>query len=185
VGFPLRCFQRLSRPYIAMQHCRWRDNCSTRGTFIPVLSIGQILSKFQHPRQIGTELSHDVLNSSRTTLIGNSEPLDFSSPGCDEPTSRCQTTPSIWTLGRHQPVIPGVLLSVSDGPSTRDHRITMPTSSLLDLLVSQSAGLCHYTRRRFPTVLSLPSHASVTLWEATAPVKLPPCAVPVPDKGRG
>ena len=38
VGFPLRCFQRLSRPYIAMQLCRWRDNCSTRGTFIPVLS---------------------------------------------------------------------------------------------------------------------------------------------------
>src|SRR6201991_562221 len=38
VGFPLRCFQRLSRPYIAMQHCRWRDNCSTRGTFIPDLS---------------------------------------------------------------------------------------------------------------------------------------------------
>ena len=38
VGFPLRCLQRLSRPYIAMQHCRWRDNCSTRGTFIPVLS---------------------------------------------------------------------------------------------------------------------------------------------------
>ena len=29
-------------------------------------------------------------------------------PGCDEPTSRCQTTPSIWTLGGHQPVIPGV-----------------------------------------------------------------------------
>src|SRR5215218_2959969 len=38
VGLPLRCFQLLSRPYIAMQHCRWRDNCSTRGTFIPVLS---------------------------------------------------------------------------------------------------------------------------------------------------
>ena len=26
---------------------------------------------------------------------------------------------------------------------------------------------------RFPTGLSPPSHASVTLWEATAPVKLP------------
>src|SRR3569832_498223 len=38
VGFPLRCFQRLSRPYIAMLHCRWRDNSSTRGTFTPVLS---------------------------------------------------------------------------------------------------------------------------------------------------
>src|SRR5699024_12388681 len=28
-------------------------------------------------------------------------------PGCDEPTSRCQTIPSIWTLGEDQPVIPG------------------------------------------------------------------------------
>jgi len=32
----------------------------------------------------------------------------FSAPGCDEPTSRCQTTPSIGTLKSHQPVIPGV-----------------------------------------------------------------------------
>ena len=38
VGFPLRCLQRLSRPYIATQHCSWRHNCSTRGTSIPVLS---------------------------------------------------------------------------------------------------------------------------------------------------
>ena len=29
-------------------------------------------------------------------------------PGCDEPTSRCQTSPSMWTLGGDQPVIPGV-----------------------------------------------------------------------------
>src|ERR1041384_4203792 len=29
-------------------------------------------------------------------------------PGCDEPTSRCQTLPSIWTLGKDKPVIPGV-----------------------------------------------------------------------------
>ena len=38
VGFPLRCFQRLSRPHIATQHCGWRHNCSTRGAFISVLS---------------------------------------------------------------------------------------------------------------------------------------------------
>ena len=38
VGFPLRCLQRLSRPYVAMLHCGWRHNSSTRGTFIPVLS---------------------------------------------------------------------------------------------------------------------------------------------------
>ncbi len=38
VGFPLRCFQRLSLPYLATRLCRWRDNRSTRGTSIPVLS---------------------------------------------------------------------------------------------------------------------------------------------------
>ena len=37
-GFPLRCFQRLSRPHIATRLCRWRDNRSTRGASIPVLS---------------------------------------------------------------------------------------------------------------------------------------------------
>ena len=69
VGFPLRCFQRLSRPHIATLLCRWRDNRSTRGTSIPVLSYwGQILSKLQHPRQIGTELSHDVLNPAHVPL---------------------------------------------------------------------------------------------------------------------
>ena len=29
-------------------------------------------------------------------------------PGCDEPTSRCQTSPSMWTLGGDKPVIPMV-----------------------------------------------------------------------------
>ena len=38
VGFPLRCFQRLSNPNIATQLCRWRDNWYTRGSSIPVLS---------------------------------------------------------------------------------------------------------------------------------------------------
>ena len=37
-GFPLRCFQRLSLPHIATLPCRWRDNRSTRGASIPVLS---------------------------------------------------------------------------------------------------------------------------------------------------
>ena len=31
-----------------------------------------------------------------------------SAPGWDEPTSRCQTAPSMWTIGRYKPVIPGV-----------------------------------------------------------------------------
>jgi len=37
-GFPLRCFQRLSRPHIATRQCHWRDNRYTRGASIPVLS---------------------------------------------------------------------------------------------------------------------------------------------------
>ena len=38
VGFPLRCLQRLSRPYVATLQCGWRHNRSTRGTSTPVLS---------------------------------------------------------------------------------------------------------------------------------------------------
>ena len=39
--------------------------------------------------------------SSRTALMGEQpNPWDLlQPPGCDEPTSRCQTFPSIWTLG--------------------------------------------------------------------------------------
>ena len=37
-GFPLRCFQRLSLPHIATLQCCWRNNRSTRGVSIPVLS---------------------------------------------------------------------------------------------------------------------------------------------------
>ena len=37
-GFPLRCFQRLSRPYIATLLRSWRNDRYTRGTFNPVLS---------------------------------------------------------------------------------------------------------------------------------------------------
>ena len=37
-GFPLRCFQRLSRPYIATLRHPWQDDRYTRGTFTPVLS---------------------------------------------------------------------------------------------------------------------------------------------------
>src|SRR3989304_6229309 len=64
--FPLRCFQRLSLPNIATRQCHWRDNRNTRGSSTPVLSYyEQPLSNLQRPWQIGTELSHDVLNPAR------------------------------------------------------------------------------------------------------------------------
>src|ERR1700744_786243 len=48
--------------------------------------------------------------SSRTALMGEQPNPWGPTParGGDEPTSRCQTLPSIWTLGQDQPVIPGV-----------------------------------------------------------------------------
>lgn len=38
VGFPLRCFQRLSIPDIATGRSGWRQSPHTRGQFTPVLS---------------------------------------------------------------------------------------------------------------------------------------------------
>ena len=68
-SFPLRCFQRLSLPHIATRRCHWRDNRYTRGASTPVLSYEeQPLSIFQRPRQIGTKLSHDVLNPAHVPL---------------------------------------------------------------------------------------------------------------------
>ena len=67
--FPLRCFQRLSVPYMATRLCPWQDNRNTRGTSTQVLSYyGQLLSSILRPRQIGTKLSHDVLNPARVPL---------------------------------------------------------------------------------------------------------------------
>ena len=68
-GFPLRCVQRLSRPHLATRRCGWRHNRYTRGASIPVLSYwGERLASLKHPRQIGTELSHDVLNPAHVPL---------------------------------------------------------------------------------------------------------------------
>ncbi len=68
-GFPLRCFQRLSLPNLAIQRCSWRNNWNTIGSSIPVLSYwGQLLSNILRPQQIGTELSHDVLNPAHVPL---------------------------------------------------------------------------------------------------------------------
>ena len=58
-GFALRCFQRLSRPNIATQHCSWWNNWHTSGPFLLVLSYWKGLSSnFLRAQQIETELSH-------------------------------------------------------------------------------------------------------------------------------
>src|SRR3954464_11145425 len=115
--------------------------------------------------------------SSRTTLIGEQpNPWDLLQPQDVMSRHRGAKQPRRYgLLGVISLLSPAYLLSVErwpfhEGPPDHYDRL----SSLLDLSVSQSGGLMPlHSNRRFPTVLSPPSRASVTLWEATAPVKLP------------
>jgi hypothetical protein len=83
-------------------------------------------------------------------------------------------------LGSISLLSPAYLLFVERWPShvgPPDHYGRL--STLLDVSVSQSSGLMPlHSKERFPTAPSPPSRASVTLWEATAPVKLPTMRCP-------
>jgi len=47
VGFPLRCFQRLSTRNVATRQCCWRNNRNTRDSSLLVLSYwGELPSRF-------------------------------------------------------------------------------------------------------------------------------------------
>src|SRR5947207_14954912 len=85
-------------------------------------------------------------------------------------------------LGEISLLSPAYLLSVERWPfhtEPPDHFDLL--SHLLDLSVSQSSTLVPmHIAARFPTVLSVPSYSSVTLWGATAPVKLPTMHGPRP-----
>src|SRR6202171_5442956 len=115
--------------------------------------------------------------SSRTTL--NSEqpsPWDRLQPQDVMSRHRGAKLPRRYELlGGISLLSPAYLLSVERWPfhtEPPDHYDLL--SHLLDLSVSQSSTLLPmHIEARFPTVLSVPSYSSVTLWEETAPVKLP------------
>ena len=85
-------------------------------------------------------------------------------PGCDEPTSRCQTSPSIRTLGGDQPVIPRVTFIrwVTPFPhsSVRSLRPTFVSVRLVSLTVKLPYAFTLYNR--FLTDMRKPLCASVT-----------------------
>ena len=122
--------------------------------------------------------------SSRTTLIGEQpNPWDLLQP--QDVMSRhrgAKHSRRYGLLGSISLLSPAYLLSVERWPTHAgppDHYDRL--SSLLDLLVSQSGWLMPlHSNDRFPTGLSQPLRASVTLWEATAPVKLPAMRCPGP-----
>ncbi len=98
--------------------------------------------------------------SSRTALNGEQPyPWDLLQPqDCDEPTSRCQTSPSMWALGGDQPVIPGVpfILWAMALPhrTTGSLRPTFVSAWRVCLAVKLAYAFILY--ERFPTVLSQP-----------------------------
>src|ERR1700749_4821313 len=120
--------------------------------------------------------------SSRTTLIGEQpNPWDLLQP--QDVMSRhrgAKRRRRYGLLGVISLLSPAYLLSVERWPTHAgppDHYDRL--SSLLALLVSQSGWLMPLpSNDRFPTGLSQPLPASVTLWEAPAPVKRPTMRCP-------
>ena len=85
-------------------------------------------------------------------------------PGCDEPTSRCQTSPSMWTLGGDQPVIPRVTfirwVTAFPHNTVRSLRPTFVSARLVGLAVKLPYAFTLYNRCL--TDLRKPLYASVT-----------------------
>ena len=157
---------------VATLQCGWRHNRNTKVVH-SVLVLRQLLSILQRPRQIGTELSHGVLNPARTALNGEQPYLGTcSSPGCDEPTS--VPNPAVdmnsWAGSACYPR--STFYSLSDGLSTQDRRITMTCFHLLEVSFSIKIplfiALCAWFRQARVTFVRLRYR-----FEATAPVKLP------------
>ena len=123
--------------------------------------------------------------SSRTTLIGEQpNPWDLLQPQDVMSRHRGAKRPRRYgLLGVISLLSPAYLLSVERWPSTRGTTGSLwpsfDSARLVSLAVRQAYAIA--LNERFPTALSPPSHASVTLWEATAPVKLP--TMQCPDTG--
>src|SRR5476649_1134553 len=115
--------------------------------------------------------------SSRTTLNGEQPyPWDRLQPQDVMSRHRGAKLPRRYELlGGISLLSPAYLLSVERWPfhtEPPDHFDLL--SHLLDMYVSQSSTLLPmHIEPRFPTVVSVSSYSSVTLWEETAPVKLP------------
>ena len=123
--------------------------------------------------------------SSRTTLIGEQpNPWDLLQP--QDVMSRhrgAKLCRRYGLLGKISLLSLEYLLFVERWPLPRRTTGSLwpsfDSARLVSLAVRQAYAIALV--ERFPTALSLPSRASVTLWEATAPVKLP--ATPCPGSG--
>ena len=122
--------------------------------------------------------------SSRTTLIGNSQTLGtFSNPRMWWADIEVQTPPDMDSWG-YQPVIPGTFYPLSDGPSTRNHRITMTvfdSARHVRLAVRQAYAIALKAdfNQPEPTIARL----RYSLRRRPPQSNYPPYRVPHPDNG--
>ena len=104
-------------------------------------------------------------------------------PGWDEPTSRCQTAPSMWTIGRYKPVIPGVtfirlrhrshvhcpapfiktIRAYTKSAGQDDGSLTPTFVSAWIVVLTVKLAFAFALSLRFPSVASQPLNASATL----------------------
>ena len=94
------------------------------------------------------------------------QPLErTTAPGCDEPTSRCQTSPPLWTLGRDQPVIPMVTFVrwATALPCGTVGSLSPTFVSAWDVSLAVKLPYTFTLDGWFPTNLREPLGASVTL----------------------
>ena len=100
------------------------------------------------------------------------QPLEpATAPGGEEPTSRCQTFPSMWALGEDQPVIPRVTFirwaTALPLGTVGSLRPTFVPARRVGLAVKLPSAFA--LEGQSPSGPRKPLHASVTFWEAYAP----------------
>src|ERR1044071_2827488 len=113
-------------------------------------------------------------------LVLGTNPLNSPTPAADRdrPVSRRSEPSSRTTLIGEQPN-PWDLLQPQDVMSRHRGAKRCRRYGLLGIISLLSPAYLLFVER-WPSALSPPSHASVTLWEATAPVKLPTMHCPEP-----
>ena len=142
------------------------------------LVLGKSPLKFRTPTaDRDRTVSRRSKPSSRTTLNGE-QPYPWDRLQPQDVMSRhrgAKPHRRYGRLGAISLLSPAYLLSVERWPSTHGTTgslwPTFVSARPVGLAVRQAFAIA--LNIRFPTGLSLPSRASVTLWEATAPVKLP------------
>ena len=113
---------------------------------------------------------HDVLNPLTYHFNRRAADADLLQPQ-DVMSRHRVPNPIVEELGSSA-AIPHRLLSESDGDSASTTGSLTPTFVLLDLLVSQLHAVS-FALDVIANHTSIPLNASVTIWEATAPVRLP------------